>query len=415
MNNREAPAQRGIDSREGWFRTFAALAIMTIAFGAPYIATVALKPIAAELGGLRSVPSGATSLAWLGVGIGGLGMGWIANRVGVRWTVAWGGLMNLVGLAIASGGAVWQLYVGYGVFVGLIGSAGINAPLYVYATRWFERRRGTALALIASGQYIAGAFWPPIFERLIAVHGWRHVMLWYGVATAATVIPLALIFLKEPPVPVPAPLSALAHGKEQVSGTVMGMRPNLAFGLLGLASFLCCIPMAMPQSHLIAFCGDLGFTTGRGPAMLSVLLVCAFISRQFWGWFSDRIGGLMTLVIGSAAQALAMLGFSLTQSEAGLFGVAAFFGLGFAGLIPAYVLTARQFFPASEAHWRMSGLLLTGMSGMAMGGWVAGAIYDYAGFYAAAFATGLAANLVNLVILVGLALASKRQRQSQHA
>lgn len=398
---------RGIDSQEAWFRIVVALVIASIALGAPYVATVALKQIAEEFGGQRSIPSAAIFLSWLGVGVGGLGMGWVAHRIGVRWTIAWGGLMNLVGLTLASGGSAWQLCVGYGLFVGLIGNSGINAPLYVYATRWFDGRRGAALALIASGSYIAGALWPPIFEKMIEIHGWRQVMIGFGVLVAVTVIPLGLLFLKEPP-----PLVQPAQGDraaDRAGETVMGVNRNLAFWLLGIASFLCCVPMAMPQSHLIAFCGDLGFASGRGPAMVSLLLVCAFISRQFWGWFSDRIGGLNTLLVGSAAQAVAMLGFLLTQDEVGLFAVSAFFGLGFAGLIPAYVLAVRQHFPAREAHWRVPGLMLMSMAGMAFGAWVAGAIYDYAGFYAPSFATGLAANALNFLLLIVLALGQRYQ------
>lgn len=400
---------RGIDSQEAWFRIVVALIIASIALASPYVATVALKQIADEFGGQRSIPSAAISLAWLGVGIGGLGMGWVANRIGVRWTIAWGGLMNLVGLALASGGSAWQLFIGYGLFVGLIGNAGINAPLYVYATRWFDGRRGAALALIASGSYIAGALWPPIFEKMIEAYNWRQVMIGFGVVVAVTVIPLGLLFLKEPP-----PLAQPSHGDRAAGNkreAVMGLSPNVAFGVLSVASFLCCVPMAMPQSHLIAFCGDLGFASGRGPAMVTLLLICAFISRQFWGWFSDRIGGLNTLLIGSSAQALAMLGFLVTQDEIGLFAVSAFFGLGFAGLIPAYVLAVRQHFPASEAHWRVPGLMLLSMAGMAFGAWVAGAIYDYAGFYAASFATGLAANVLNFLLLIVLALGQMRQHR----
>jgi MFS family permease len=157
--------------------------------------------------------------------------------------------------------------------------------------------------------------------------------------------------------------------------------------------------MAMPASHLIALCTDIGLSPSRGAMMLSLLLTCAFVSRQFWGWMSDRIGGMKTLVIGSAAQAAATAGFIVTQDEAGLFAVATAFGLGFAGLIPAYILTARQLFPASEASWRVPTILLTGMSGMAFGSWVAGILYDHFGFYAPAFTTGLAFNLVNLAIL----------------
>ncbi len=395
---------RGVDSREAWLISMAVLTILSVSFGSPYVVTVALKPIAAELGGQRSVPSGANALAWLGTGVGGLLMGWVAERIGVRWTVTIGAVMIALGLAISSFGQAWQLYLGHGLLIGLFGNGAINAPLYVYVTRWFDRRRGTALALIASGQYAAGAFWPPLFERALADYGWRQTMIGFGVLVAVLVVPLALVFLKQPPKP---PEVAVGSAKAD-PGRMLGMPPNLAFALLCLASFLCCIPMAMPSAHLIAFCGDLGFAASTGAVMLSVLLSLAFLSRQFWGWLSDRIGSLMTLLICSGAQAWAVSGFLATQDEMGLFVVSAAFGLGFSGLIPAYILAARQFFPASQASWRMPALLLTGTSGMAAGGWSAGVIYDYSGSYLPAFATGLTANLINFAILTGIVLASRR-------
>jgi MFS family permease len=396
------------DSREAWVTAIAALLMLSITFGAPYVVTVALKQIATDLGGQRSVPAAANALAWLGTGVGGLAMGIIAARVGVRWTVAWGALMVCLGLWLSSGGEAWQLWLGHGLFIGLIGAAGINAPLYVYVTQWFERRRGTALALIASGQYISGAVWPPLFERAIALWGWRQTMAGFGVVVAVLVVPLALVFLKRPPVAAASIHSAAANA---AGDRALGLPKNITFWMLAAASFLCCVPMAMPQTHLIAFCGDLGMLPGVGAWMLSVLLVCAFLSRQYWGWLSDQIGGLNTLLLGSAAQAMAVAGFLMTQDEAGLFLVAAAFGLGFAGLIPAYVLTARQLFPASEASWRMPMLLLTGMSGMAVGGWSGGALHDAYGSYAPAFATGLAANLVNLALLAVLVVALRRSER----
>jgi MFS family permease len=236
-------------------------------------------------------------------------------------------------------------------------------------------------------------------------------MFGFGVLAASAVVPLALLFLKHPPAGTEAP-GARPSGAS-ADGSVFGLRPNTVFVMLSVASFLCCIPMAMPSQHLIAFCGDLGMAPAVGPVMLSLLLTCAFLSRHFWGWLSDRIGSLLTLLICSAAQAWAVSGFLATQSEAGLFAVAAAFGLGFSGLIPAYILAARQFFPASQASWRMPAMLLTGTCGMAFGGWIAGVIYDHFGSYWPAFATGLAANLLNLVILLILVAYSRRAQRRE--
>jgi MFS family permease len=394
-----------IDSREAWQITVAALVIASVCFGAPLVVTVALTPVAADLGGYRAIPSAALSLSMVGTGIGGLAMAWLGERVGFRPVVILGAAMVCTGLVLSTGGQAWQLYVGHGLFVGLLGNAAIHAPLYVYISRWFDARRGSALALIASGQYVAGAAWPPLFERAIAGYGWRQTMVGYGVLVVAVVVPLAAVFLRAAPeLPEPKPGAAAAAG----NATVLDLKPNAAFALLAAAVFLCCVPMAMPTSHLIAFCGDVGLTAAKGAAMLSILLVCAFLSRQFWGWISDRIGGLNMILVGSLAQVTAMLGFLLTQDEAGLFAVAAAFGLGFSGLIPAYMLAVRQLFPGREASWRIPIMVLSGMSGMAAGSWIAGVIYDYAGLYAPAFATGIAANLANLVIVAALVVRWRR-------
>ena len=391
-----------IETRTSWVVAFAALAIMSISYGAPVVAVVALKQIAADLGSERSVPSLAYSLAWLGTAVGGLAMGRIAERIGVRWTAGFGAVMVGLGLCVATGGSAWQLYVGYGLLVGLIGNAGINAPLYIYVSHWFDRRRGTALALISSGQYVAGAIWPPLFERGIAMFGWQWTMTRFGALVAVAVLPLALL-LRQPPASPAAAFAAVGRS----STAVLGWRPGVVLGFLAAASFCCCVPMAMPQGHLVALCTDLGIPAAHGAAMLSLLLVTAFISRQFWGWVADRVGGLRTVLAGSACQAAALTALALTQDETGLFIVAAVFGFGFSGIIPAYVLAVRELFPAAEAAWRVPVLLLCSGSGMAAGGWLAGVIYDYFGFYGPALATGIGFNLLNL-ILVGTLVARQR-------
>jgi MFS family permease len=389
-------ASASIESRSSWVTASAALITMMMAFGAAWITAVARKDIAAEAGGARTVPALASSLAWLCSGLGGIMMGRIADKVGTRWTVICGALMIGAGLAISTLGLPWPLWIGHGLFIGLIGLGGINAPLYIYVSRWFDRRRGSALALISSGSYLAGALWPPIFERAIATLGWQQTMLWYALAEIVVIVPLAALFFRAPPEVIhPAEASGSAAGQARV----LGWPPNLVFIMMCAAAVMCCVPMAMPQGHLVAFCSDLGIARAVGAVMLSVLLGTAFLSRQIWGAISDRIGGLPTVLIGSAWQCSAMIAFLLTQNEAGLFTVSAAFGLGFSGIIPAYVLALRELFPASQAAWRIPTLLLFSGGGMALGGWLAGALYDTYGYYAPAFAVGIGSNILNILVV----------------
>jgi MFS family permease len=400
------PSSKSVETRASWAVASVALAVLGMSFGAAWISVVALKDIAGEAGGARSVPALAGALAWLGSGIGGILMSRIADRLGTRFTVIFGSLMIAVGLSISSFGPSWPLWIGHGLFIGLIGLGGINAPLYIYVSRWFDRRRGSALALISSGTYIAGAFWPPIFERVIANFGWRQAMLWYALAEVIVVAPLAAIHFRAPPEVIqPAMASGFGPGKARV----LGWPPNVVFASMCGAAILCCIPMAMPQGHLVAFCSDLGISRSMGALMLSILLGTAFLSRQIWGVISDRIGGLATVLIGSAWQAASMTAFLLTQNEVGLFTVAAAFGLGFSGIIPAYVLAVRELFPASEASWRIPTLLLFSGGGMAAGSWLAGLLYDHLGYYAPAFAVGIGTNILNLLI-ISVLVGRKRSR-----
>lgn len=393
-----------IETRTSWVVAGIALVTMLMAYGTGWITAVALTDIAADSGGTRSIPALASSLAWFGGGVGGILMGQIAERVGTRRVVMVGASMVALGLAISTLGSPWPLWVGHGLFIGLIGLGGINAPLYVYVSRWFDRRRGSALALISSGSYLAGAIWPPLFERAVATIGWRETMLWYGLIELLVILPLAAIFFKPPPEAV---ATTAARGASAEPERVLGLAPNLVFALLCAAGVLCCMPMAMPQNHLVAFCGDLGISRPVGALMLSVLLGTAFLSRQAWGWISDRIGGLATVFVGSLWQMVTLAAFLATQDEKGLFTVSAAFGLGFSGIIPAYVLALRELYPASQAAWRIPTMLLFTGSGMALGGWMAGAIYDHFGSYAPAFATGVGANAVNL-LLIGALLVRRR-------
>src|SRR5215475_8163847 len=328
-----------IETRTSWLVAGISVTLLSLSFGSLWINAVGLKSIAADLGGSRSAPALANSLAWFGSSVGGLAMGRLAERYGVRWTVLFGGVSVCIGLFISTLGQPWQLYVGHGIFMGLLGNAGLNAPLYVFVSRWSDRRRGSALALISSGGYIAGTVWPPIFERAIALAGWRTTMIVYGLFMVAMIVPLALLFLRVAP---ETATGATGDAGKATTPRVFGWPPNLVFATLALAAFLCCVTMSMPQAHLVAFCSDLGISATHGAAMLSLLLGAGFLTRQIWGAISDRTGALLTLLMSSLLQAAAMTGFVVTQDEAGLFAVSAAFGIGFSALIPAYVLAIRE-------------------------------------------------------------------------
>ncbi|MGH7038569.1 MAG: MFS transporter [Stellaceae bacterium] len=400
-------AAGSVETRRSWLVAFTALGIVTVSFGAPMITIVGMRPIATDFGNLRSVPALSVALAWLGAALGGIVLAQVAERIGVRWTVIFGALMIAVGLLLASLGERFSFYIAHGVFMGLLGNAGINAPLYVYVSRWFDRRRGTALALIASGQAAAGTVWASLFGHSIGWFGWAHLMRFYAGLVVLIIVPAAFLVFRA----VPRGMIAAGIVAGPAPGTpVLGLKPRTVLGLLAAAGFCCCVPMAMPQGHLVAYCGDLGISLTSGSTMLSVLLACAFAGRQCWGFIADRIGGLRTVLAGSFCMIVAMTGFMLTQNEAGLFAVAVGFGLGFSGIVPAYIVAIRELFPAAEASWRIPTLLLFSGSGMAAGGWMAGVIYDYAGFYAPAFAIGILFNLVNLLLIGTLVFRQSRFR-----
>lgn len=390
----------GLDSRTAWIATSAALAVMTIAYGAPLIAVLAMKPIAADLDTARSGPAAAGSFTYLGAAFGGIVAGWLVGRLGIRRVVLFGGAMVAAGLALSASGGLLFLYAGHGVLMGLLGTSCMFSPLLTYVSRWFERRRGAAVALISSGQSIAGAIWPPLLQLGIDEVGWRNTMLVFALVVAIGVTALTLVFLRPPPDAGPAMSGAKARPTRDAAA--LGLSPNLLMVVLMVAVFSCCVPMAMPMQHIVAWCGDLGFASQYGAAMLSVLLGSAFLARQFWGWLADRVGGVQTLLWSSLMQATALAGFILTRDQTALFEVSAAFGLGLAGLLPAYVIVIREYYSIEEANWRVPTVMFAGLLGMGSGGWGAGLVYDQFGDHQPAFAIGMALNLLNLAVVLFL-------------
>ena len=380
----------------GWIVVFGSLTLNTIGLGSPIILWVALKPIAADFDWPRAVPSLAYSLMMIGAGAGGVFMGWWMDKKGVLSPVLFGSVMIGLGALVASQTeGRWSLYVANGLLIGLLGKSAMIAPLIANVTRWFDRRRGLAVAIIASGQGIAGAIWPPLFRYLNDEVGWRETYLMFGVFVLCTMVPLAFLIRPKPPI---MPPGRAQHGDGE-DGRVLGLPPNAVQGMLCLAVVGCCTAMAMPIVHLVSHATDLGYPRVRAAELLTVLFIASFLSRIFFGMVADRIGGMRTLLFGSTCQAVMLLVFSMVDSLTGLYVAALMFGLGFAGIMPCYPLIIRLVFPVTQVGWRIATNYLFASLGMALGGWLGGFIFDLTGSYSYAFLVGFAFNVMNLLTI----------------
>ena len=396
----EPVREDSVETPYGWVVLAASLIFATVSFGTAYSIVVSLKPIAAEFGWPRWVPSMAYTLLALGSGVGGIFMSLWADKRGVWEPAVLGALAVGAGMIVASTSQDKWFLLATCVLMGLFGASTATAPMLTNATRWFDRRRGVAVSIVATGQPLAGAIWPQIFNHGIETVGWRQSWMWFGVV--AIVLMLAMAWLLRRPAPVEPLGGGAARTKGGSTAFRFGVPPNLVLAALSLAIVGCCVAMAMPMVHLVAYCSDLGFPAARGAEMLSLLLACSAVSRLAFGFLSDRIGGLWTILLGSSMQAASLGLFTAVDSLAGLYAVAAFFGLVFGGIVPAYALAVRELFASREAGWRMGVVFLFGTVGMGSGGLLGGWIFDLTGAYHYAFLAGIAFNVVNLMSLASL-------------
>ncbi|MFL6691887.1 MAG: MFS transporter [Ramlibacter sp.] len=398
-----APLVRAVESPYAWMRLALSLLLMTIGGSGMYSVTVVLPAIQREFGVDRGAASLPYTLTMVGFGLGGVLMGRLADRFGVVLPVALGAVG--LGAGFIAAGLAPQLTVlsaAQGLLIGLLGTSATFAPLVSDTSQWFDRRRGTALAICMSGNYAAGALWPPILQHFIESAGWRQTYIGLGMFCLATMLPLAWFLRPRPPVTaVPASMGASAPAGRDTSHP-LGLRPGTAQALLSIAGVGCCVAMAMPQVHIVAYCTDLGFGAARGAQMLSLMLGLGVVSRLVSGWISDRIGGLRTLLLGSVLQGIALLLFLPFDGLVSLYLVAGLFGLFQGGIVPSYALIVRQHFSPAEAGARVGTVLMATMFGMALGGWMSGAVFDLTGSYRAAFVNGLAFNALNLGIVLFL-------------
>ncbi|HEY0181230.1 MAG TPA: MFS transporter [Rhodopila sp.] len=388
--------RREIDSPYAWFRLAVSVALSSIGGVGMWSVVVALPAVQADFGAERGAASLPFTLAMIGFGVGGVIMGRVADRRGIILPVMIGAASLGAGyiLAALSGGLV-SFSAAY-LLIGMFGSAATFAPLLADISFWFEKRRGIAVALCASGNYLSGVVWPTLIEWTIRAHGWRTAHLAVGLFCLAVMPPLALLLRSRPPVRAAGarPPAASLHR--------IALPPRVLQSLLAIAGLACCVAMSMPQVHIVAYCGDLGYGPARGAQMLSLMLGFGIVSRIGSGFLADRLGGLVTLLIGSLAQMLALTLYLMMDGLTSLYVISALFGLFQGGLVPSYAIIVRESFPAREAGARVGVILMMTILGMALGGWMSGAIFDLTGSYRAAFLNGVIWNALNLLIAIFL-------------
>ena len=387
----------GVDTPAAWWRLGFAVAVSTIGSVGMWSMPVALPFVQADFGITRAEVSLPFTLAMTGFALGGVAMGRLCDSFGLVVAIMFGSLALGIGYVGASLAPTPLTFALMHLFIG-VGASATFGPLMADMSQWFVRHRGIAVSIAASGNYIGGVLWPPVLQHAMATGGWRHTYLGVGMFCALATLPF--IFALRRAHPIARMLEAASNG----SPRSLGVSPNVLMVLLCVAGLACCVAMAMPQVHIVAYCGDLGYGPARGAEMLSAMLGFGILSRIGSGLMADRLGGAPTLLIGSVLQGIALFLYLLFDGLVSLYIISALFGLFQGGIVPMYAIIVREYFSPKEVGIRIGIVLMATLFGMALGGWMSGIIFDHTGSYRAAFLNGLIWNVVNAVIVVWLLL-----------
>ena len=399
MNADTLPDRYAPDSRYSYVRLTVSLLVATV-LGAGMWAVIVVLPFAQqEFAVDRAAASTPYTFTMVGFAVGTIFLGRLADRVGIVVPLVIAGTALALGFVVAGWAPNMALFTAaHGILIGVGAGAGF-APLVADISHWFVRRRGLAVVIVASGNYLAGTVWPLFINAAVPQFGWRGTYVAIGIIVAATALPLSLLMRRQPS----HQTMAEAEKATALAAASVGVSPRTLLALLTVAGFSCCVAMSMPQVHIVAYCGDLGYGVARGAEMLSLMLFLGIFSRVASGFVADRIGGAATLLIGSVMQGVALLLYLFFNGLTSLYVVSGIFGLFQGGIVPMYAVICREFLPPREAGAKIGTVVAATIFGMAFGGYVSGVIFDWTGSYRMAFLNGLAWNLLNVAVVTWLA------------
>src|SRR5262245_10739016 len=392
-----------VDGGYAWRLAFVSMFCIGLGGGAIYLPVVALKEIAAEFGDRRTVPSLAYMLGFFAMGLGGVMMGWLADRTSPRVPLLIAGVGIFAGGWLAASGGELALYLGYMIPLGFLGNAATFTPAMNNIQGWFDRRRSTAVSIVSVGPAVSGFVWPQIYRWLLPEVGWRETLVIYGVV-AGTLLFLCAFYVR------PSPVVRARGKRRQEELPELPMPSPMLMGLLSAAAFCCCAAMAVPFVHMVAFCTDLGFAAARGSEAISLILLTAVAATFAMGRLSDYIGPIRVSLLCALIQIASLVGFVFVQDLLGIYTLSLIHGIPYIAIVQGYALILRYVYGPTIAGWRLGVVMLFAMGGMAVGGWLGGAIFDATLSYRSAFQAALAFNLLNLMLLGTLYLAQRRPR-----
>ena len=394
-----------LDSRYSWTRLFLSLGLATVGNAGMWSVIVVLPALQADFGGGRGDASLPYTLTMIGFALGNLLIGRAVDRFGVARALAGAALVSGAGyVAAALSPSMLLLSVAQGI-IGF-GTAAFFGPLIADVSLWFRRRRGIAVAIVASGNYLAGAIWPVLLSGVLTDQGWRAVYFVLAVLVVAVILPGSTLLRHRLP---DSSLTAEAQATSLTPRRVP-FSPAVLMWMLAAAGVACCVAMSMPQVHIVALAVDLGLGQAVGAQILAVMLLGGVVSRLVSGLIADRLGGVATLLIGSVGQMIGLMLYLPADGQTSLTVVSLIFGLSQGGIVPAYAIIVREYMPAKEAGTRVGFVIMATILGMALGGWMSGWIYDMTGLYSLAFVNGILWNAANIAIMLVILFSGRRRK-----
>ncbi len=406
QNERQTMTATVLDSKASFTRLGLCMIAGTVVNFGMWAAILVLPKVQADFGIDRADASISFTCAMIGFALGNLLLGRWVDRYGIAPILVFSSLVLALCYGLSAMAPNIWIFAALQFPIGFATASGFG-PLIADVSHWFKRYRGIAIAATASGNYISGTLWPQLLKGTIENEGWRSAFVIVAIASVVLVLPIAYMLRSR--------LKSAAGAVPDAPQRTIPLSSSRLTQLLAIAGLGCCMAMAMPQVHIVAYCVDLGFGAGVGAEMLSLMLAGGIASRLLSGMIADKIGGVKTLLIGSVLQCLALFLYIPFNGLVSLYVVSLVFGLSQGGIVPSYAMIAREYLPAAEAGQRIGIFMVSTVAGMAIGGWMSGWIYDLTGSYQAAFLHGIGWNFLNIAIMVFILMKTRPAKGSRIA